>query len=114
MRTRVVASTTETIKIHELLKEHLSPNGDGTFSYKGTWDDESIAKAVNPKFTHHHAGRVRNELFGNIYKNRSPGVEQAALKQRITALEKALLDLKDKHNALALAVGEASHVMEPA
>lgn len=85
---KTVASTPEIIRIHELLKLHLKPGPeDGQYIYDQGWDDETIAKAVNPRLRHNHVQRVRNENFGGLYKKPSPNGENRALTLRVSQLE---------------------------
>ena len=76
--------------IHELLNKYLHPieNSD-KYRYEDTWNDERIAKSVNPEFGAWHAQRVRTEVFGQLVARGvsiNPGKRNTLL-LRITTLE---------------------------
>ncbi|PYF04987.1 hypothetical protein BJ122_102213 [Rhodopseudomonas faecalis] len=65
---RIIATTQETIAIHEALKGHLSPTGDGAFFYAGGLTDEDIARKAAPRLSAAHVARIRTEMFGKLGK----------------------------------------------
>ncbi|UYO50293.1 hypothetical protein KQX64_06885 [Rhodopseudomonas palustris] len=69
---RIIATTAETIAIHDALKAALRDNGDGTFSYAADQSDEAIAENVASRLTAAHVARIRVEMFGKLGKAASP------------------------------------------
>lgn len=65
-KTRQYATTKQQIQIHELLKQELVSNSDGTWSYSHELDDELIAQRVGLK--RNHVAHVRREMFGELRK----------------------------------------------
>ena len=57
-----------------LIRNHINPNKDGTFSYFLDWSDLRVAENCNPniKFKAHHAATVRRGKFGKLGKPTPP------------------------------------------
>lgn len=68
--TRIVASNTEVIAVHEKLKAVVVPvEGEkDVVRYLDGWSDERVQKETAPRLTPEHVGRLRNEMFGRLKK----------------------------------------------
>lgn len=81
------ASTTDIIRIYELLKDVIVREDDGGVYYKEEWSDQRVADQLGVK--KHTVMRVRVENFGKIFTSAAEQ-ENAALRARIAELEAQL------------------------
>ena len=85
----------EKIAMQKLYQKHLLPNDEGnSFYFEGGWDDNRIAKAVNPNLTSSHARYVRTELFGVVKPMPKPKSVRLKLLERIEVLETQVQAIK--------------------
>lgn len=98
-------TTSETIAINDLLKQHTKPTGEpGMIEYADGYDDKRIASMIGDKLSQYSVARIRQELFGKLQiKSNS----EARIDARFDALEKAnrslivqFSELTSKHNTL--------------
>jgi hypothetical protein len=88
------ATTQEIIQCNDKLKEAVFVREDGTCEYKDGWDDEKIAKAISADMSKLSVAKIRQEMFGNLRKDKGKG-EFGAFKKRLETLEA-------QHHALAV------------
>ena len=86
MTKRKVATTSQVIKIHSMLKEVLDESSDGSVSYKDHFTDQYIADTVGVSVN--SVTRVRREMFGGLR------AKKTNLEERIERLEKKVQDLE--------------------
>lgn len=91
------ASTTEIIKINDLMKKHLEkceavdPEGNHLYRYAPEWSDTRIGKEIAPDMPEATVSRVRREMYGNLI-----GADKRdALSQRVDRIDARLRRLDD-------------------
>lgn len=95
---RIVSSARDKYRIFELLRGHLKPIPNTEFYvYDEGWDDERVAKEVNPKLTAGHVIRLRLNAIGELRQRPKPA-GQGKLRGDIN-------DLLIAHNALCDSLG---------
>lgn len=105
------SSNLQSIDIYELLKTKLTvvtPATDeqpiATVVYKDGWDDERIAKTIDPELSGKSAAAVRKEKFGAIKLPSGSSVDHAqieALEALVREVAAELHELRGKYNKLA-------------
>ena len=86
----ITASYVDKTHMHKLLNQYLHPiENTDKFRYEDGWDDEKIAKAVDPRFSAHHAQRIRMEVFGAIKRkiDYTKNLTRSSLTEKIISLE---------------------------
>lgn len=98
------ATLAEQFKIYEMLQRVLyKPEGSEFYVYKDGWDDEAVARTVNPAFSRRHTAFVRNTKFGALKGwSRNDNANEtvtaasfAALQARVTRLESIIKRIHD-------------------
>lgn len=95
------ATTTEIVRIHELLKENLQVMDPATedhaalVRYKHGLTDESLAKLVSNTLPWTSVQRIRQELFGDLVRG-GGRTSQSANDQRVAELSKEIAALSDE------------------
>lgn len=86
------ATTTEIIKINDLLKKHLTkceavdPEGNPLYKYAPDWSDIRVGKEISAEMPEATVGRIRREMYGNLI-----GVDKRdAMGQRVDRLDSRL------------------------
>jgi hypothetical protein len=82
------ATLKETLRISELLKEHVEELGDGKCRYRTPgFSDTVIAKMFDPPVSFNSVQRIRAELFGNIQRDPAIGPKYKKHADRIVNVE---------------------------
>ncbi len=91
------ATTTEIIKINDLLKKHLErceavdPEGNHLYRYAPDWSDLRIAKEVAADLPDAVTSRIRREMYGSLI-----GADKRdALHQRVDRIDNRLRRLEE-------------------
>lgn len=88
------ASTTEVVRISQLLAMHLTSTGDGFYAYEDGWSDSKIIEEVAGDLSAAVAARIRRELYGDLRRTATtpPNLEirVAKLEESFAKLAKAL------------------------
>lgn len=90
------ATTTEIVKIHHLLGQHLAGLPDGTVEYEDGMSDAGIAQQVAEDLPTSAVARVRVEMFGNLKK-----AKKETMEERVTRLEDITSTLAKQISELA-------------
>ena len=95
------ASYGEQKKIEALLLKVLKKRDDGFYFYEAGWDDEKVAKTIDPKLTNAHTVTVRKELDMKMVKGGVVGgpnkiSNYADLNARVVKLERLVKKLCDE------------------
>lgn len=83
--------------VKEKLDEVLVKHDDGTCSYIGIDDDDSIAASFDFKCTKANVVNVRKQFFGELARTKTSTQD---LKDRLAAVERDLADLRKLYNNL--------------
>ena len=99
-KSRVVATTMQTIRIHELLKEHVEVVGEGRCRYKAPdMTDGKIAEMVGEGINAQHVGYVRTETFGVLFvKRKYEGAEPSRIEAQqvqIASLQRSASEVEE-------------------
>lgn len=91
------ATTTEIVKIHELLGRHLAGLPDGTVEYEDGMSDAGIAKLTANDLPVSAVSRVRVEMFGHLKKAKRETNEErlARLEEHTITMSKQISELAE-------------------
>lgn len=87
--TKRVMNQVETVKMADIMKQHIRVVGDGMCDYEEGWDDERVAKETSPDLGSNHSSNLRLNLFGKLAQQ----VASAPQDARIVALEAKVAQL---------------------
>ena len=92
---KTVATYLQRKLIDEILSKRLHAiEGTSLFRYEEGWDDERVAKEINPQLTSSATTYVRNAVYGKLQKTRRVQVGTVT-KVRVERLEYQLVLLLD-------------------
>lgn len=84
---KVVATNAEVIKIHAIMKDHLSLAPNNTeYLYDEGWSDERVAKEVG-RINANHVERIRLDMFGKLWTKTQEETNQIVIRQTMDAME---------------------------
>jgi chaperonin cofactor prefoldin len=102
-------SQSETVKLHEVLKQHLTllpkinENDPQLCEFEKGWDDERCAKEIDAELTEVHASNLRVNLFGRLFVKAADN-RLDALEEQMKVMAVKFAELTLKHDKLCTAI----------